>query len=375
MSSRSLLRTFLNERLTAAAEEIFQVFEGTIAKYEEEASSSKQEIERLRGLLEFVPNQNQEPSRLNFCQEETSPRKQQFEQETSVTVYQEDSKPPHIKEEDQELWADQQQEENQPCLHYSANWETNEEDDIKPPLQPQTQNSEVKQFQETQGAKTIHFVPPLPSYQALTLNEKVHDGREKEILFESVISNQTSQSSFTACLGSTQSSAANNSRCRLCDKSFTSYHDLVSHACPMSSNGTDFPCALCRETFESTESLNVHLKSHKGFQCYVCGKSCGSVTALTEHMTSHGGVKMHRCPVCGKKCSRKGDLKIHMRIHTGEKPFCCSLCCKSFTHSGHLRKHMRSHTGERPHQCDVCGRGFLQSVHLKTHLGTHAQKC
>lgn len=280
-------------------------------------------------------------------------------------MYQKDSEPPHIKKEDHELWADEQQEENQPCLSYSANWETNEEDDTMSPLQPQAQNNEEKPLQEPRGAKTIHFVPPPPSYQALTLNERLHDGREKKSRFES-----TSQSSLM-----TQTSAVNTSRCHLCDKIFTSYHDLITHACPMKSNGTDFPCALCGETFKSTESLNVHLKSHKGLECYVCGKSCSSVTALTEHMTSHGGVKLHRCPVCGKKCSRKGDLKIHMRIHTGEKPFCCSLCCKSFTHSGHLRKHMRSHTGERPHQCDVCGRGFLQSVHLKTHLGTHAQKC
>ncbi len=58
MSAPLLLRAFVNERLTAAAEEIFQVFERTIAKYEEEASSSKQEIERLRSLLlESVSNQ------------------------------------------------------------------------------------------------------------------------------------------------------------------------------------------------------------------------------------------------------------------------------------------------------------------------------
>lgn len=51
MSAPLLLRAFVKDRLTAAAVEIFQVFEKTIEKYEEEASSSKQEIERLRGLL------------------------------------------------------------------------------------------------------------------------------------------------------------------------------------------------------------------------------------------------------------------------------------------------------------------------------------
>ncbi|XP_034537372.1 zinc finger and BTB domain-containing protein 24-like [Notolabrus celidotus] len=378
MSSRSLLRTFVNERLTAAAEEIFQVFEGAIAKYEEEASSSKQEIERLRGLLlEIMPNENQDPCRFSICKEETSP-KQHPEQEPNLSVCQKNSEPLHIKEEDHELWADEQQEENQLSLPYSSTWETNEEEDTKPPMQPRTQHSKSEQFQEPQGTKTIQFMLPLPSYQALTQNERVQDGREEERPFGSLILNQTqtNPSQSSASQGSTQNSAANNSRCCLCDKSFTSYKDLISHACPMNSKEADFPCALCGETFESTESLNVHLKSHKGLKCcHVCGKSCNSVTALTEHMASHAGSKLHRCHVCGKKCSRKGDLKIHMRIHTGEKPFYCSLCCKSFTHSGHLRKHMRSHTGERPHQCEVCGRGFLQSVHLKSHLETHARKC
>lgn len=39
------LRTFISERLTAAAEEIFAVFEETVVKYEDE-------IERQRKLLD-----------------------------------------------------------------------------------------------------------------------------------------------------------------------------------------------------------------------------------------------------------------------------------------------------------------------------------
>lgn len=52
MTARLLLRVVVDEKLTAAVEEIFQVFESTIAKYEEEALSLQQEIERLRRLLE-----------------------------------------------------------------------------------------------------------------------------------------------------------------------------------------------------------------------------------------------------------------------------------------------------------------------------------
>lgn len=51
MSPRLIFKALVKERLVAAAEEIFQVFESTIVKYEEEICTSKQEIERLRGLL------------------------------------------------------------------------------------------------------------------------------------------------------------------------------------------------------------------------------------------------------------------------------------------------------------------------------------
>ena len=47
MSSVQCLRDFVNERLTAAAEDIFRVFEQTIVEYEEE-------IDRQRRLLDIV---------------------------------------------------------------------------------------------------------------------------------------------------------------------------------------------------------------------------------------------------------------------------------------------------------------------------------
>ena len=47
MSSVECLRGFINERLTAAAEEIFGVFQKTIVEYEEE-------IDRQRKLLDVV---------------------------------------------------------------------------------------------------------------------------------------------------------------------------------------------------------------------------------------------------------------------------------------------------------------------------------
>lgn len=48
-----MLRLLINQRLSAAAEDIFRVFGRTIAAYEEEISRSKLEIDRQRRLLDL----------------------------------------------------------------------------------------------------------------------------------------------------------------------------------------------------------------------------------------------------------------------------------------------------------------------------------
>ncbi|XP_072246441.1 uncharacterized protein [Leuresthes tenuis] len=386
-----LLRAFVNERLTAAAEEIFQVFERTIAKYEEEASSSKQEIERLRGLLlEFVRT---DVAQSPVCKDKAvreSCEQQDCDQEP-INFHQGGPELLHIKEEDHELWSTEQQDKREAEVEaalfppHSFVWEGNKQEDTKPLLQPQKQNCESEdEFKETQrdGKRTEQFPSPLASSLS-SHNEGVQNGGDHERSAASFTPDQTQmeqdQTPFFTSRESAELSKLNSGaldhRCYLCFKYFASNHRLIIHAFRFHSKDAGVTCAVCGRIFESTESFDVHLNSHRSSKCcHMCGKHCNSTTALTEHMAGHAGVKLHRCHVCGKECSRKGDLKIHMRIHTGEKPFCCSFCCKRFTHSGHLRKHMRSHTGERPHRCEVCGRGFQQSAHLKYHLRTHTQK-
>ncbi|XP_026210907.1 zinc finger protein 62 homolog [Anabas testudineus] len=388
MSTPLLLRAFVNERLNAAAEEIFQVFEGTIAKYEEEASSCKQEVERLRGLvLEFVSNQRKttDVSLSSTCKEETLPEQCHSEPEPCFSIDQMDPEPRHIKEEGPDLCVSLQQNEGQfpglkdtdvSYLSNSSVWGKNEEEDTKRTFPAQTDNCESEEFQKT---KIVQFVLPLassPSSRTQIQTERICSVRESETFTLNQTQTEQNQRSLVTRECSELSdfnAVASDYQCYLCNKSFSLTHHLVNHAFRMHSKDAGVLCAVCGKTLESSDSLNTHLKSHKSSKCcHVCGKLYKSTTSLTDHMASHAGVKLHRCHVCGKECSRKGDLKIHMRIHTGEKPFCCSYCRKSFTHSGHLKKHMRSHTGERPHRCEICGRGFLQSTHLKYHLGTHS---
>lgn len=56
MSKLQLLNGFLTKRLTAVAVEIYVEVEKTITEYQDEISNSKEEIKRLRRLLDLVFN-------------------------------------------------------------------------------------------------------------------------------------------------------------------------------------------------------------------------------------------------------------------------------------------------------------------------------
>lgn len=314
----------------------------------------------------------------DICQSSPCKEDTPCEQESTLgSIEQSEPKLIIIKQEHRERWTSDQQEEQAGqdtdvfCPPHSFIWEENEEKETKPPVQPQTKNCESDaELQEGQEVKSRQFSPSpaatLPSQYEAAAGVPSHQTEQSQASF--IPSREPTDSSHFNLTGA-------DYQCHLCAEKFSSSHLLINHAFHNHSRDVSLMCPVCGKIAESSESLDLHLKSHKNSKvCLMCGKQCKNTTSLAEHMASHAGLKLHRCHLCGKECSRKGDLKIHMRIHTGEKPFCCPFCCKSFTHSGHLKKHIRSHTGERPHRCDICGRAFLQRTHLKSHLGTHAQK-
>ncbi|KAM6917435.1 uncharacterized protein PEZ65_013275 [Lycodopsis pacificus] len=103
MSEVRMLRYLVNQRLTAAEEEMFGLFEGTIAELEEELSRSKEQNERQRRLLDAVYNpavriQGADVQQLLVVEEEVPPEQQEW----SSSLDQEDPEPPHMKEEQED---------------------------------------------------------------------------------------------------------------------------------------------------------------------------------------------------------------------------------------------------------------------------------
>nr|XP_046188660.1 uncharacterized protein LOC124017492 [Oncorhynchus gorbuscha] len=109
MSKLQSLRVFLNDRLTAAAVEIFGAVEKTVVEYQEEN-------DRLRRLLRITPEIQlcrRDSLQLSAPEEEVPPEQQHCEQEWSPSLEQEDPETKQIKEEQEEVRTSQEEEQLQ----------------------------------------------------------------------------------------------------------------------------------------------------------------------------------------------------------------------------------------------------------------------
>ncbi|XP_068178634.1 zinc finger protein 135-like [Antennarius striatus] len=109
----------------------------------------------------------------------------------------------------------------------------------------------------------------------------------------------------------------------------------------------------------------------KTFSCPFCELTFPYRSYFYRHMRIHTDEKPFSCSVCGKTFRQRGHLSQHIVIHSCEKPFVCPVCAKGFKHAGNLREHMNTHTVEKTFICSVCGKGFRQDRNLRRHLKSH----
>ncbi|XP_037623362.1 zinc finger and SCAN domain-containing protein 2-like isoform X2 [Sebastes umbrosus] len=400
MSAVQSLREFVNERLTAAAEEIFRVYETTIVEYEEE-------IDRQRRLLDVVWKPEIQLNRLELPQqhvckeeeEEVLADQQLCIQERISSLDQEDPEPPQIKEEQEELCTSEEGEQlvlKQETDEFMLT-PTNEESDHS---EDQTLDLRITKIQSAFEEKPFSYISDHSEDQTLDLSidETQSAMEENSLSYISVKSSVVSEPNSDQQLLSHNSHEAesqdlkggkpgDSGSTRYAEsKQQNQHHNSNSHTNDAYSPTTSkipsnthtgenyFKCDTCEKVFKYKSHLQAHLIIHTGekpFPCETCGGTFSSSGNLKVHMRTHTGEKPYTCKTCGKDFKSSSNLKVHMRTHTGEKPYLCKLCDKRFCEATKLTRHMRIHTGEKPYTCKTCGKDFKSSSILNVHMRIH----
>ncbi|XP_061526070.1 oocyte zinc finger protein XlCOF22-like isoform X2 [Phycodurus eques] len=351
MCKVEMLRALLNERLSAAVEEIVVVFERTIAEYEEELSRTKEENARQRQLLDAVFKTQGGLNRSDVSEEDLHPEQQEW----SSRVEQHEPTPSHIKEEEE---GESLQGPELPVIRVVV-------------------KSENRQSEENRGTE-----PPSgsSSQHMTTEGDGDHCGgsqAESRLVPLSVSDDTMSHSPDTDEEHSKGDGRCHTDdtcwKCSHCDKAFSKQTDLKKHM-RWHTGERPFMCSDCGQTFLKKGHMTTHTRTHTGekpFSCSVCSKSFSVPFGLVQHMRTHTGEKPFSCSVCHKRFAYQISLMRHASTHTGEKPHSCSVCNTSFRLRSALITHMRTHTGEKPFSCSVCDKSFCANSTLRNHMRTH----
>ncbi|XP_029690293.1 zinc finger protein 3 homolog [Takifugu rubripes] len=415
MSSVECLRTFVMERLTVAAEEIFRVFQLKLDGCEEE-------LDYQRRLVESVWRPHIKLHRTELSQQQPLWKEEEDDdqqQDRSDSLDQEDSKPPQIKEDQEESCCYQDEEPLIVKQEMDTSMVTmhEQDDDSELGLNPD-------QSQEKPEVNTTVQSPVLPdpacNLQLLSYSPHISQSKDEE--------NRTSEDSrWTTAEEPKQTMKQNHPKCQTgnvnspaesavdCDTDtgaktsacttgeqqgkFMAGHSTInpidtphvglargkgsrvqrsSSADNKSHTGARlFICETCGKAFNTNSILKVHIRCHTGerpYLCKTCGKAFKQSSALSYHMRVHTGERPDVCKTCGKSFQRSEELKFHVRDHTGERPYVCKICGKAFKRNEELKTHLRVHTGERPYLCKTCGKTFKQKSALNVHMRVHTDE-
>ncbi|XP_025755971.1 zinc finger protein 853 isoform X5 [Oreochromis niloticus] len=342
MPSVQYLREFINERLTAAAEQIFLEFEKTIVQYEEE-------IDRQRRLLDItwkpqIKLHRTDVPQQQVCEEEEEvlPEQQLWNQERSSSVDQEEPEPPQIKEEQEELCSSQEGEQlglkeetevhNDPVQYEEEMERQRRLLDItwKPqiklhrtdiPQQDICEEEEVlpeQQLWNQERSSSVDQEEPEPP-QIKEEQEELCSSQEGEQLG---LKEETDTFMVTTAEEGEHSEPGGDGQ------------QLLSDDSPQSEI-TDEESSKCEESGSSETVTSVPKKRQKR------DRSHDDVESWTVSESPCNAATGRESDVCQKSVKNQAQRK---KPHTDVKPYRCDTCGKSFSDRSTWKRHLRTHT-------------------------------
>ncbi|XP_034027285.1 zinc finger protein 436-like [Thalassophryne amazonica] len=318
MSKVQMLRALVKQRLTAAAEEIFGLFERTIAEYEEELCRSKEENHRQRHLLDAVFNP-------------------------------EDVQQVVVKETDQVDWSSRLDPDEPQSTHIKKE---------PGPLQIRTGGDLLRGLEEVDFTNfTLSHVPVKSEEDEDKLHPLQLPQSQTEANGEAEPRDSSSAEHKKDDSGNPEPNAdldANGHLQQVTNIILFDFSDPeMEHSVDLK-NVSEPQSAFNSQKHEVSVSDQHSPAGEKPFRCSHCSKRFGLKGSLSAHMITHTGEKPFSCSECGKKFGRKCHLKHHMVCHSDQKPFRCSECSKMFRFKSNMKRHMKTHAEEKPVRWPVC---------------------
>ncbi|XP_023139581.2 zinc finger protein 37 homolog [Amphiprion ocellaris] len=327
MTSVQHFREFVNNRLTAAAEEIFAIFEKTIVEYEEE-------INRQRRLLDVVWKTQVLLERTELPQQhvskETVPTAQQLSSmERNSSLDQQNPDLPQVKEEQEELCSSQ----------HGEQLVLKQETDIC--IGALTHEEELSQLSQQHVSKEEEEEVVAEQEELCTSQDGEQLGLKQEtdtfMLTLTHVEGNYSENQ-TLCLNPKDSQMAAEEKSvpeTNSDYQLLSYKSHLAES--QDHRGGKRGGSVSTENAE-TKPRKRHHKSN----------DVRNHTMLQNFCNSPTGKKSFKCETCGKAFPFKSRLTVHLRIHTGEKSYSCNFCGKKFNARNALKVHEKFHTGGLP---------------------------